>query len=203
MVPATLNRLLLRGAVRIHDALATAGRESVPNLPETAWQELQGTCERLEQAVERSWTHAANHVRWEIEHSLSYLIRQLEEFRRNIAAQQASHKFYSPRDVHRELVALKTEFDEVRLDLKACTLTVVTDSIVLEHVNLGRFKIVLHWDRLDEDDTCEVLALDPHPTAGDSSTTHPHVRDERLCEGDGRLRFAARWPRVVFVTSLC
>ena len=88
MNSAILNRLLLRGAGRIYDALAMAGRESIPNLPETAWEELRMTYERLDRAVNRSWTHAAIHVRREIEHSLSYLIRQLEEFRRSIAAQQ-------------------------------------------------------------------------------------------------------------------
>jgi hypothetical protein len=104
-----------------------------------------------------------------------------------MATHEGPQRLCTPRDIHRELVALQTEFDDVKLDLKARTLTVATTEIVLEYVNLGRFEIVLHWDQLDEDDVYEVIALDPHPTAGDSSMTHPHVRDERLCEGDGRL----------------
>ena len=31
-----------------------------------------------------------------------------------------------------------------------------------------------------------VIALEPHPAGQDESVTHPHVRDETLCEGDGQ-----------------
>ena len=161
--------------MRIYDALTAAGREAVPLLPETAWHELHRAHGRLQLAIERCWTHAATQLRWEIQHSLSYLIRLLEESRRSMATHEGPQRLCTPRDVHRELVALQSEFEDVKLDLKTHTLTVATDEIVLEHVNLGRFEIVLHWDQLDEDDAYEVIALDPHPTAGDSSTTHPHV----------------------------
>jgi hypothetical protein len=181
------NRLLLRGAMRIYDALAAAGREAVPMLPETAWQEMQELHKRLKLAIERSWTHAATHVRWEFEHSLSYLIRHLEDCRRGMTDGQVPAKLLTPKEIHHELVGLEAEFDDIKVDLKTQNLSVATHAIVLEQVYLGRFEIVLHWDQLDEEQAYEVVALDPHPTSGDSSTTHPHVRDERLCEGDGRV----------------
>jgi hypothetical protein len=181
------DRLLLRGAMRIYDALMTTGREAVRELPRTSWQELEEIHQRLEQAVTRSWTHAAAQVRWEIEHSLTYLIRQLEDSRRSLAGQHVPDRLSTPREIHRELLALQAEFNGVKLDLKGRTLSVATDAIVLEQVYLGRFEINLHWDRLDDEDPYEVIGLDPHSTSADSSTTHPHVRDERLCEGDGRL----------------
>jgi hypothetical protein len=36
-----------------------------------------------------------------------------------------------------------------------------------------------------------VVALDPNPAAGDDGVTHPHVRNESLCEGEGRTAIRA------------
>ena len=41
-----------------------------------------------------------------------------------------------------------------------------------------------------------IVALNPNPAATDDSVTHPHVRGERLCEGEGRTTIRRRWPKV-------
>ena len=48
-----------------------------------------------------------------------------------------------------------------------------------------------------------VIALDPHPATKSESITHPHVQDERLCEGEGHAAIAAGWPKAGFSTFSC
>lgn len=67
------------------------------------------------------------------------------------------------------------------------TVSAVTEEIVLEGVDLGRFEIALKWDKLGCSQPYAVIALDPNPAASSSDTTHPHVQDGSLCEGDGRM----------------
>jgi hypothetical protein len=53
-------------------------------------------------------------------------------------------------------------------------------------IDLGRFEIVLPWQGMATRwAPYSVLALDPRPATANSEVTHPHVQDERLCEGDG------------------
>ena len=51
------------------------------------------------------------------------------------------------RELFQEIIALEGEFDEVRLDRKG-TLSVVTEPIILDGFDLGRFEIALDvdWD---------------------------------------------------------
>jgi hypothetical protein len=97
----------------------------------------------------------------------------------------------NPSDIFRDLLALKQEFDEVEIDPNRHTVAVITDAIVLEDVELGRFKVQLDWEDLDSAYPYRVIALDPKPAITDSRITHPHVSGERLCEGDGRLAIKA------------
>jgi hypothetical protein len=63
----------------------------------------------------------------------------------------------------------------------------VTDSIELEDVYLGEFRLELHLDRLREHadvSAFDVVALDPHPPGSSQDVSHPHVRDNQLCAGD-------------------
>lgn len=84
-----------------------------------------------------------------------------------------------------ELVALTRDFDDVEHLPGPNLLCAVTPLIDLEGVALGRFRIELELGRLPQTNCLRVVALDPHPAESDSSVTHPHVRDQRLCAGDG------------------
>ncbi len=86
-----------------------------------------------------------------------------------------------------DLAALEEEFPALGWDLKAHTLWVTTEDIDLENVGLGPFEIRLDLRRLAYHRPYSVIAVEPNSPAGDSSTTHPHVRNDDLCEGEGRI----------------
>jgi hypothetical protein len=81
---------------------------------------------------------------------------------------------------------LSAEFDEVQIDLTNKCVAVETLPIVLQDIDLGPFRVVLEWTKLRHDRPYQVIALEPNPAAGKSDETHPHVRDDELCEGDGQ-----------------
>ena len=80
-------------------------------------------------------------------------------------------------------------------------LSVVTEPIILEGMDLGRFEIALdvEGDPRRIWGSYEVIALDPSPAASNPETTHPHVQTNQLCEGDGRsaIRRALREGRLL------
>ncbi len=90
------------------------------------------------------------------------------------------------RTIHAEVIAVFDEFEHVTCDLRARTLSVTTEPIVLEEIELGRFEIRLKYTRDDPAIAYDVIALDPNPAAADSTVTHPHAQDEELCEGEAR-----------------
>ena len=93
-----------------------------------------------------------------------------------------------------ELKALQDEFGDIGFDKGTNTISVVTESITLEYVALGAFSIQLELDKfceLHKARPYRVVALDPNPAATDDTITHPHVRDERVCEGDGTAAIGA------------
>jgi hypothetical protein len=53
-------------------------------------------------------------------------------------------------------------------------------------VNLGRFRIVLDWNDHDLENCYRAVALQPYPAGADETVTHPHVKNEYLCAGEGR-----------------
>ncbi|HVS73218.1 MAG TPA: hypothetical protein VHQ47_18325 [Phycisphaerae bacterium] len=90
-------------------------------------------------------------------------------------------------EVYRDLLQLQEEFDTVELDAVGKVLSITTSPITLGDLYLGPFDIRL---TLEELPTCRrrsvyrVVAVDPHPASANESVTHPHVRDEELCEGE-------------------
>ena len=88
--------------------------------------------------------------------------------------------------VYREILTLYEEFEEVEIDFAERKINVTTEPIRLEGILLGPFQIRLAWEKLGIPSPYRVKALDPNPAAANDSVTHPHVQDERLCEGDGR-----------------
>ncbi len=86
-----------------------------------------------------------------------------------------------------ELDQLQEEFGDIDFDKAANTISVVTESITLEDIYLGPFKIQLELNNLGEhkDSPYYCVALNPNPAGTDESVTHPHVSNDQLCEGDG------------------
>jgi hypothetical protein len=93
-------------------------------------------------------------------------------------------------DVYRDLVQLEEEFDSVILDPKNHLVTVTTGPITLQEKYLGPFEIRLklaELPRLERRIIYGVVATDPQPASSNELVTHPHVRDEELCEGDATV----------------
>ncbi len=81
----------------------------------------------------------------------------------------------------------RDEFDQVTINLRERTLSVTTEPIDLEGLELGPFSILLDWNRLSEHGSYRIVAEYPNPAHSNEEVTHPHVHDERLCEGGGHL----------------
>jgi len=87
-----------------------------------------------------------------------------------------------------ELSSLEDEFGSIKFDGDANTISVITEPITLDYISFGPFEIRLHIDKLSElyrDSPYYCIALDPNPAATDSGVTHPHVSNDKVCEGDG------------------
>jgi hypothetical protein len=186
-VSLQIDRLLWRAATQIHTQLEQAyrsHRDTEP--PVTAWQELLRVYALREEARAQGWRVAAHHLNQEASHAISDLTWRLETLRRETLP-QAPPRLPSLGDVYRDLIALEDEFVEVHCHLRQRLLSVDTDPICLEGVELGRFQISLHWGDRSGLMGYFVTALDPHPAANNSQVPHPHVHGDTLCEGDGRV----------------
>ena len=87
-----------------------------------------------------------------------------------------------------ELNQVQQEFCGLELDNAESTISVITESITLDDIYLGSFKIQLELKNFSELYTASpycVIALEPNPAATDEEVTHPHVSGNKLCEGDG------------------
>ena len=93
-----------------------------------------------------------------------------------------------------ELNQVQQEFGSLEIDNAKSTISVITESITLDDVYLGPFRIQLELQKFNELYTSSpyhVIALSPNPAATDETVTHPHVSNEILCEGDGSVSIRA------------
>jgi hypothetical protein len=96
----------------------------------------------------------------------------------------------SLRTIFEELRQLQEEFGKIAYNTDLRTLSVCTDPVELEGCYLGEFEICLvlaELSQLQDVEPYRVIALDPHPAAGNDSVTHPHVSDEHVCLGDAMV----------------
>ncbi len=91
-----------------------------------------------------------------------------------------------------DLLAIDDEFPSFEVDFKRRQLRVTTDPIELQEVSLGPFVLSIDWETLGEEQPRYlVTAIEPNTPAANPSVTHPHVVDDRLCEGEGALMLQA------------
>ena len=195
------HRILLRVASAMHEhLLATAMHREIPRLPRDDWNDLLQMDRWLDLATGRHWQAAASQTRLDMERTASALVRRLEELQRTLNGDDSlAAPIATLHELYDDLRALDEEFESVRFDVRGKLLSVATERIVLDNIDLGPFEIMLAWESLQGLGPREVRALDPNPAASSSDTTHPHVRDQSLCEGDGRpaIRRALRQGRVL------
>lgn len=181
-------RRLARVTAAIREQLCLTKRTAAaPQLPTALWDECQLLKGKIEMAQRHGLILAECRLRKSLLATVQRLKAKLDEAIR-ILGNEASRPAISGQDIVADLQALETEFDDVKFSTKACTVSVMTDCIVLEGIDLGRFEVVLDW-RADFEDggAFEVIAIDGNPAAGDEDTTHPHVQNRSLCVGDGRV----------------
>jgi hypothetical protein len=138
-------------------------------------------------------------LRAALDDELGELVRRLAQLRLKTA--ERAVEIPSLAELYADVRQLEDEFGDVRIDWRQRTFCVVTEAIVLRGIDLGRFRLKLHWTRvgLVPAERCfEVDALDPNPAAGKDDIFHPHVRDAVFCSGDA----ADAFDRAVFTGRL-
>jgi hypothetical protein len=178
-----MNRRLLRTAGRLQVAYsASRGEGREIELPESAWLDVQRTLRRCTLSRRRGWAAAAAIERESLAMALEYLGIQLQN---RVLALQGGERRPAPtlRTLYDELVATEAEFGG--LDIEDAALTVTTEPIALEGIELGPFQIRLNLDRIGGEASYTVVALEPNPASSCADTTHPHVNGDRLCPGEG------------------
>ena len=140
---------------------------------------------RIEIASGRNWRAAQTLAVSDYRRTAEQMEKLLVESKTTISevSQQPSVK---TSEVFLDLIALRQEFDDIRFDAKAKILSGVSKRIQLEDLNLGCFPIELHLETLSRRGYYEVIAVDTNRASSNDSVTHPHVQDDRLCEGDAQ-----------------
>ena len=176
-------RALFRTAEAVRDILAKEIRPA-PFLPQARWKELEKLARQIEYCRRRALKRARRVLDTDWESGVAALAGMLTS---QLAERRLERrKIPSLREIHDDLAALREEFEDFDCDFGAGTISVTTEAITLNGVSLGPFQIRLDWRDLTDRSPYRVIALDPRPAASNEAVTHPHVQDERLCEGDGR-----------------
>lgn len=177
---------LLRAAVAIQRLIAP--RQPWSNCHVTlhtgTWQNCLVLQRKLSRAGRRGWRHAATRLQSNLQAALQRLAGELSSTMILLEEPERDSRPASASEILADLRALEDEFGAVTFDKRANTLSVTTESIELEGVDLGEFEIRLDWD--DVTPCYRVVALTPNPAATNEAITHPHVDEECLCEGDAR-----------------
>jgi hypothetical protein len=183
---SAINKQLMRLAVALHARLARRPGDRLIELPVQSWQRCAEIVRQIRRAELRGWQLAGQHLRTNLRHTIPRVETALDAIVSQLPRITTSETLASIGDIYRDLVAIENEFDDVDYHLRDRWLSATTEPIELAGVALGPFEIRLEWTRTGDEPAYRVIAKDPHPAKSNSSVTHPHVMDERLCEGDGR-----------------
>lgn len=160
----------------------------VVSLPAAEWSAANELQRLIAKARLSGWDAAADRLTGRLQLRLEAIQSSIVH---NLGKLDRRQTDVSPAEIHSDLVALQTEFPDVQCDFKHRLLTVTVDSVWLEDVNFGTFQIALDWCDLEELPPYRIHALDPRPAASSDDVTHPHVKAEYLCEGDGKAAIRA------------
>ena len=146
---------------------------------------LPALSRKLEKATARRWDGAAHRLREQLQRAQREAEAELGALDR--ALQWPGHQRPTRRTLIEALQQIEDEFGGWRYDRRDAALCCTTEPIELEGIALGRFELRLRIDELPalpRQPPYDVIALEPHPAASSPQVTHPHVADERLCEGE-------------------
>jgi len=181
-----LRQQAIRAALRIRDHLVGACRRNRQvKLPCALWDETTKCVGGLESAIARGWHLATEGLEVDLDHKVRQLRNELDTCFTELRRTSDTGRIATAGEIVADLIALNDDFDGLAIDTRECQIHVHTDPIVLEETALGSFQIALRWDRIGQHRAYEVIAEAPRCPDHDSEVTHPHVRDQLLCEGDG------------------
>lgn len=182
------NKTVWRSAVRIAESYQTHNRIEPGCLPEREWNEATSSLGAWGKSQSRGWDRAAVRQRTIWIESVRRLRERLDG---TLSAMNHFLRAWSPNAevIYEELLAIADEFDV--WSCRVQELSVTTEHVALEGIELGRFEIRLDLTRLGASEPFRVVALDPNPAAASSDTVHPHVHNSKLCAGEGRPAIAA------------
>jgi hypothetical protein len=192
------NKNLIRIANRIRDALAELKEKQYAELLNrlanftSQLQELNENCGKLGKAVSYGWYAVAQQFRSRIARSLGDVSYILQRNKQLVDATENNVPRLSV--LLADLKQLQADCGDIEFDRDGNSISIVTDPIELDGVYLGLFKVQLDLNKLIElhkDSPYSCIALEPNPAATDESVTHPHVSNEKLCEGDGSVSIRA------------
>jgi hypothetical protein len=176
-------KILLRAAEQISSTLHRLKVAPLPvDLPDGDWTQCRSLMRQVDLRTSREWHHAAAVLKDCLERTLERCSDRLQEIRRQMSGSSRPLPPQTTREIFGDLVALSDEFEGVAIDRSNQTLSVTTEPMVLEEIDLGPFEIRLHWDRIGDRRPYKVVAREPNPAGESSETTHPHVWSEaRRC----------------------
>ncbi len=181
------DRKLWNSAERIVMALQQ-GRCDVesPRLPLQHQSDLLRLQRQHEIAQQRGWHAAAQQVRQTLHSRSQWFVNDLQRFV-NDSRPEPDEPLVTAGDLYRDVLALMSEFPDVHVDRPETTVSVVTDRIVLEAIDLGPFEIVWNWSRLHADQELRIVPQEPNYARRDDEVCHPHIRGTTLCVGDAEI----------------
>ena len=139
-------------------------------------------------AVEKGWLTGADNIRSRVSRNLNDFSYYLQRFKELVNADGTVLPNFS--DIYAELIQIEQEFGETKFDPNEKAISITTEPITLEDIPFGPFEVKLfigQISRLYSDTPYRMIALNPNPAGTNDCVTHPHVSDERLCEGDGHV----------------
>lgn len=178
------NQDLIRMAVLFQKRQLESNKLKPLILPEPKWTECERLARLHQKAIDKGWLAAAALIRRRFHQAL-------QEFQTLLAQTRTEQDQPTPLPsslgkIYAELLGLYDEFPNADLNLRLKTISVITDSVTLEDVYLGPFSIELDVAS-GNGLSYSVIATDANPAGNDEDVTHPHVRDNCLCEGEGTL----------------
>jgi hypothetical protein len=165
---------LVKNANRIRDTLIVLQKnrwlETLNSLVAFSGKlaEMASQSKKLGISLTHNWFFAAKKCRTGVSRSLDdlqYLMQKAKQFVNEPVPEIPNVSF-----LIEELRGLQLEFGDIDYNYEKNTLSVVTESITLEDVYLGAFKIQLNLNKLSElysDRAYYVIALNPNPAATD------------------------------------
>src|SRR5436190_15475797 len=143
-------RQAVRAALQICEHLASAAPAALAELPLAQWQVIRQLVDRLRLARARHWPSANRALVDDLLASVNHLISDLNGFKAQLPPRRGPACIARPSELMADLAALDQEFADLEIDLDEHELSVRTESIVLEGVYLGPFRIVLAWNRIGQ-----------------------------------------------------